>query len=199
MKQRLTARLAVSGLLGAAALLPASAIAEEQRGMPQLNIHDFPPQLIWLAITFIVLYAIMALVGLPRIGAALDARRNRIDGDLTRATEVKAEAEQVLAAYQKGLADARAAAQAQLKETGDRLAAEAAERQRELSERLSRQIEEAEARIAAMKTQALGEVRGIAVDVGRAVVEKLTGAAPDDARLAAAVDRSLAPAGERVH
>ena len=34
--------------------------------------------------------------------------------------------------------------------------------------------------------------RGIAVDVGRSVVEKLTGTAPDTARLTAAVDSRLA-------
>lgn len=168
--------------------------------MPQLEISSFAPQLIWLAITFIALYVIMAWFGLPRIGAAIDARRNRIDGDLARATQVKTEAEAVLAAYQKGLVEARAEAQATLKATHDRFAAEAAERQRELSRRLARQIEAAEARIAEMKKEALAEVRGIAVDVGRAVVEKLTGAVPDDARMAAAVERTLsAPSEERVH
>ena len=35
------------------------------------------------------------------------------------------------------------------------------------------------------------EIRNVAVDVGRAVVEKLTGSVPDSARMMAAVDRSL--------
>jgi F-type H+-transporting ATPase subunit b len=56
---------------------------------------------------------------------------------------------------------------------------------------LAEHIAEAERRIAATKEQALAEVRGIAVDVGRSVVEKLTGAAPDPGKLAAAVDASL--------
>lgn len=168
--------------------------------MPQLNVPDFAPQLVWLAISFILLYVLMAWLGLPRIGKAIEARRNRIDGDLARAAQVKAEAEAMLAAYQKGLAEARAAAQATLKATHDRFAAEAAERQRALGEQLAQQIAAAEARIAATKNEALAEVRGIAVDVGRAIVEKLTGATPDDARMAAAIDRTLAgPAAERVH
>jgi F-type H+-transporting ATPase subunit b len=168
--------------------------------MPQLDISTFAPQLVWLAISFIVLYVLMAWLGLPRIGKAIGARRDRIDGDLARAAQVKADAEEVLAAYQKGLAEARGEAQATLKATTDRLAAEAAERQRELAQRLAQQIAAAEARIAAMKNEALAEIRGIALDVGRAVVEKLTGAVPDDARMAAAVERTLAaPARERAH
>jgi F-type H+-transporting ATPase subunit b len=168
--------------------------------MPQLDISTFAPQLVWLAISFIVLYVLMAWLGLPRIGKAIGARRDRIDGDLARAAQVKADAEEVLAAYQKGLAEARGEAQATLNATTDRLAAEAAERQRELAQRLAQQIAAAEARIAAMKNEALAEIRGIALDVGRAVVEKLTGAVPDDARMAAAVERTLAAAaGERAH
>ena len=168
--------------------------------MPQLDISTFAPQLFWLAISFVVLYVLMAWLGLPRIGKAIGARRDRIDDDLAHAAQVKTEAEEVLAAYQKALAEARAVAQATLKETGERLAAEAAERQRALAQRLAQQIEAAEARIAAMKTEALAEVRGIALDVGRAVVEKLIGTTPDNARMTAAVDRTLAaPAGERLH
>jgi F-type H+-transporting ATPase subunit b len=60
-----------------------------------------------------------------------------------------------------------------------------------LAATLAEQIEAAERRIAATKEQALAEVRGIAVDVGRSVVEKLTGAVPDTAKMAAAVDSRL--------
>ena len=56
---------------------------------------------------------------------------------------------------------------------------------------LAEQIEAAERRIATTKEQALAEVRGIAVDVGRSVVEKLTGVVPDAVKLAAAVDSNL--------
>ena len=177
--------------LSAVALLPGCAEAAE-RGMPQLNVPDFTPQLVWLAIWFIVLYVLMATVGLPRIKAIMDARRHRREDDLDRAARLKSEAEAASAAYQKALADARAEAQATIKATTDRMAAEAAERQRALATELTAQIEAAERRIVESKEQALAEVRGVAVDVGRAVVEKLIGAAPEIARMAAAVDHSLA-------
>jgi F-type H+-transporting ATPase subunit b len=160
--------------------------------MPQLEVSTFVPQLFWLAITFVILYLLMAGIGLPRVGAAIDARRRRVDDDLARAAQLKTEAETVLAAYQETLAKARADAQAAVKEMTDRMAAEAAERQRQLGEALARQTVEAERQITAAKQRALSEMPEIVAEVARSVTEKVTGSAPDPAGLAAAVDRALA-------
>jgi F-type H+-transporting ATPase subunit b len=160
--------------------------------VPQLDVATFAPQLVWLAVSFIVLYLLMAKLGLPLVSAAIEARRHRIDDDLARAAQLRTEAEAVMAAYQQTLAAARAQAQAAVKETTDRLAAEAAERQRLLSEGLAQQTAAAERQIAAAKERALSEMHDIAIEVGRSVTEKLTGSAPAAASLAAAVDRAIA-------
>src|SRR5690242_16711020 len=112
--------------------------------MPQLDLATFPPQLVWLAITFIVLYVLMARLGLPRVGGVIAARRARIDGDLEKASQMKAEAEAVIAAYEKALAEARSQAQQTMKETTDRLNADAAERQRQIAEKLAAETAGAE-------------------------------------------------------
>jgi F-type H+-transporting ATPase subunit b len=160
--------------------------------MPQLDVATFVPQLVWLAITFGILYLLMARIGLPRVGGVIDARRHRIDDDLARAAQMKTEAEAVMAAYQQSLAAARADAQTAVKATTDRLAAEAAERQRQLSETLAQQTAAAERQIAAAKDRALGEMPAIAIEVGRSVAEKVTGSAPNATSLAAAVERAIA-------
>ncbi|MGH7095906.1 MAG: F0F1 ATP synthase subunit B' [Stellaceae bacterium] len=156
--------------------------------MPQLDPTTFTPQLFWLLVIFAVLYVLMRRFAVPQVGRVIENRQKRLDADLGRASELKAQAESVLAEYQRTLATAREEAQATLRQTSERLAAEAAERQRDVAASLAEQIEAAERRIVAMKDQALAEMRGIAIEVGGAVVEKLTGAAPDPARLAAAVD-----------
>jgi F-type H+-transporting ATPase subunit b len=158
--------------------------------MPQLDYHTFVPQLVWLAVSFVVLYVLMTTLALPKVKGAIEGRRHRLDGDLGRAAAAKQEAEAALAAYQKALADARATAQDTLRQTSERLAAEAAERQHQLASALASQIEAAESRIAASKEQALGEIRNVAADVGSALVEKLTGAAPDAAAMSSAVSRA---------
>jgi F-type H+-transporting ATPase subunit b len=160
--------------------------------MPQLEVSTFVPQLFWLAITFGLLFLLMAKLGLPRVGGLLEARHKRIDDDLAQAAQLKAEAEAALAAYQQSMAAARAQAQAAVKETTDRLAAEAAERQRQLNESLAEQLTAAEREIVAAKQRALSEMHEIAIEVGRSVAEKVIGSAPDTASLAVAVDRAIA-------
>jgi F-type H+-transporting ATPase subunit b len=163
--------------------------------MPQLDIATFAPQLIWLAITFILLYLVMAKAGLPRVGNIIAARRQRIDGDLERASQMKSEAEAVMAAYDKALAEARQQAQITLRETSEQLAAQAAERQRKVAEELARETSAAERRIEAAKRETLGSLRDVAIDVTRAAAVKLTGSELDSARAAAAVDEALRGGG----
>lgn len=159
--------------------------------MPQLDVSTFPTQLFWLAVTFIALYILMATLGLPRVAKIIDARRGRVDGDLEKAGQMKAEAEAVIAAYERALAEARAQAQQTLKETTERLGAEAAKRQSAIAEKLAAETAAAEKRIDAARTAALSGLRGIAIDVARAATARLAGAEIDAERAAAAVDAVL--------
>ena len=72
--------------------------------MPQLVLEDWVPQLIWLAISFVVLYLIMSRVALPRIGTVIEQRRDRIAHDLDQAAHLKQETDQAIAAYESSLA-----------------------------------------------------------------------------------------------
>ena len=164
--------------------------------MPQLDPAGFLPQLFWLFVTFLLLYLLMTRLAVPQVGRAITARQQQLDGDLGRAAELKTQAEAALASYEQALSAARAEAQATLRATAERMAAQAAERQHQLAASLAEQVAAAEQRIAAGREQALIQIRGIAVDVGRTVVEKLTGLTPDNARLEAATDGVL---GAGVH
>ncbi|MBF0306698.1 MAG: F0F1 ATP synthase subunit B' [Alphaproteobacteria bacterium] len=159
--------------------------------MPQFDPTFFSPQLFWLAVTFIGLYVLMARVSIPRIGAVLEERQRRIDENLSKAAALKADTDAAIEVYERALAESRGKAQAMIKETVDRMAHEAENRQREVGARLAEQIKAGEARIEAAKAQALASVREVAADVARATVERITGQTPDEARLAEAVATAM--------
>jgi F-type H+-transporting ATPase subunit b len=143
--------------------------------MPQLDVALYPPQLIWLIISFVLLYLAMARVALPRISEVLEKRRDRIDGDLDKATSLKNEADEALAAYEQSMAEARTQALAVIKKASDRLAEDSAARHAELSTTMAQQAEAAEAAITRAKENALADISGIAEDITRQIAAKLIG------------------------
>ena len=164
--------------------------------MPQFDPTFFAPQVVWLLLTFSVLYVLMSVVALPKIGAVLDERQRKIDDNLDKAAQLKAEAEAAVAAYEKALSESRAHAHSVIKEASDRLAHEADERNKALAARLADQVKDGEARIAQAKDKALANVRDVAIDVAGSVFARLVGSAADAARLETAVAAALKEHGK---
>jgi F-type H+-transporting ATPase subunit b len=158
---------------------------------PPFQKDTFVSQIVWLVITFVALYLLISRVAIPRIGGIFEERAKRIEGDFAQAHRAKEEAEAALAAYEKALADARNRAQAIGTEIRDKLHAEAEEKRKALEAQLNTQLAEAEKMIAATKTAAMANVRGIAVDAAAAIVERLIGVTPSAPAVAAAVDDAL--------
>ena len=149
--------------------------AEGGGGLPQLNAHDFAPQLVWLAITFTALYFIMSRVALPRVGEVIEERSDRIQRDLDTAERLQTETEEALTAYEKALADARADANTIAGKTRDKLSAEVDAERHRVEDDLAKKLAEAEAHIAATKSKALESVSEIAGDTAVVIVKKLIG------------------------
>jgi F-type H+-transporting ATPase subunit b len=158
---------------------------------PPFQSETFASQLFWLVITFAALYLLASRVLLPRVGGIIDARANKIEGDLSEAQRFKGEADAANAAYEKALADARSRAQALANATRDKQAAETESKRKLLEQELDAKLAEAEKIIAGTKASAMGNVRGIAADAAVAIVQRLTGIAPSSEAVAAAVKDSL--------
>ena len=156
--------------------------------MPQLDASTYLPQLVWLAIAFTALYILMARIGLPAVGAALELRRKKIGGDLDAAERMKVEAESVIAAYERALADARAAGQEIVRQATEKLNAEAIERRRQIVQEIQSETAAAEKRIDAVRAQALSELRIVATDVARAAAQRVASIEVSAAEAGAAVD-----------
>jgi F-type H+-transporting ATPase subunit b len=141
---------------------------------PPLDHTTFAPQLVWLVLTFGLLYLLMRRL-LPRIGQVIQDRKERMQRDLDRAEKLKVETQDALAAYEASLAEARAKAHAIVKDMRDKLNAETDKERAKVEAQIARQLADAEDRIAQTKAKALGNVTDIAGDVAAAVVARLIG------------------------
>ncbi len=154
---------------------------------PPFDASTFPSQLLWLAITFGIFYLIMSKVIVPRIGAILETRHDRIAQDLDEASRLKAEADKAISTYEKELADARAKGNAIASEAREAAKAKADAERLKNEESLNGKIAAAETRIAGIKEKALADVGAIAEETAAAVVEQLIGGKTTKAEISAAV------------
>ena len=156
-------------------------------GFPAFRSDTFAGQIVWLAISFGLLYYLMAKMALPKVASVLETRRTRIAADLDEAARAKQDSEVAAAAYEMALSTARAKAAALAKEAHDRLGTEAAQERHTLEVDLAAKLETAERTIADRKSAAMSSVRDIAAEATSAIFERLTGTIPDRGMIDAAL------------
>jgi F-type H+-transporting ATPase subunit b len=164
-------------------------------GMPQLNAGAYASQILWLIITFSVLYYLLKKKALPRVADILEARQERISNDLDKAANLRAEAEAAAEEYAKVVAEAQEQASRAIAATRDAVNAEVSSRTAALDKDLSAKIRAAEASIDKARGQALAELEGVAVEVAQAAIQRLVGVnvTVDEAKAAlAAVQKEVA-------
>jgi F-type H+-transporting ATPase subunit b len=161
--------------------------AEGHETFPPFNAATFPSQILWLVITFGLFYLFLKRVVMPRVGAIIDVRNDRISQDLDHAARLKGEADAAVAAYEQELAEAKSRANAIGQQASDAAKTETESTRKKLEAELEKKLGEAEASIASIKARAMKEVGTIAEDTTSAIVEALVGGKTDKADIAAAV------------
>lgn len=157
---------------------------------PPFDSTTFASQLLWLALTFGLLYLIMSKIALPRISEILEVRRDRIEGDLAEADRLRQQTDKAIAAYEDELAKAKANAHAIAQANRDKIGAETAASRADAEADLAGKMAQAEARIGKMKDAALTQVDDIAADTAQSLVAALFGKVTK-AQAAAAVAKVL--------
>lgn len=138
-------------------------------------------EVIWGSIAFFILLFVMWKLALPPIRRAMEARTERIQGDLDAAETAKTEAEELRASYDARLAEANAEAARIIEEA--RAAAETVRQERlaaiepEIAERRA----QAEADIEAARARAMAEVRADITSIAVGAAEQVVMASIDEA------------------
>jgi F-type H+-transporting ATPase subunit b len=175
--------------------VPATAWAE---GMPQLDFKTplTISQVYWGAAIFVVLYVLLARVGLPKVGAVIEQRAVHIAADLDAAKVQKAQADAAVAELTATMQRSRAEAQGEINQAVDHAKAAAAQQAATLNARLEAQLKAAEGRINEARAAAMSALHQVATDTASTVIARLTGTAADPQRVHTAVVAALAARGQ---
>jgi F-type H+-transporting ATPase subunit b len=167
-------------------------------GMPQLDFQNplTLTQVYWGAGIFIVLYLLLARVGLPKVGSVMEERATHIAADLETARAQKSQADAAAAELTATIQRSRAQAQAEINQAVNRAKQEAAQQAGALNERLEQQLKAAEVRINEARAGAMRALHEVATDTAAMVIDRLTGAPPERTRVDRAVAAALAARGQ---
>ena len=131
-------------------------------------------ELIWGALSFLVVFWALAKFGFPAIKKGLEDRAEKIQADLDEAESAKAAVTSKAAEYDAKLAEARHEAARIIEEARQDADQYRQSKRTEIDAEIARLREDAQASIEASKSQALADIRGevatLAIDAAEQVV-----------------------------
>ena len=141
--------------------------------MPQLDFSVFPSQLFWLLISFFSMLFIMSRFIIPKTAEMINLRKEKIDGDLRKAAEIKQQVEKALEKYHAALKEATDKAQISLQKNRDELGEMINRKQEDLAAKLEAEISGGEKKIEQAKEKALQKVEASAAELAIDVLKNL--------------------------
>ncbi|HEX8241538.1 MAG TPA: ATPase [Allosphingosinicella sp.] len=161
--------------------------------MPQINQLALAAysQFFWLLLVLAIIYFGIGRMMLPKIQSTVEARDQRIAGDLAAAQAARTAAEETEAAYRARIDSTRGEALkvAQAAKVSSARAGE--ERVRAANEEIGAKLEAAEARIRSATEATLGEIEAVAAEAAREMVERLAGLSVGSDEAARAVRNAM--------
>ena len=141
--------------------------------MPQLDFSVFPSQLFWLLVSFFSMLFIMSRFIIPKTAEMINLRKEKIDGDLRKAAEIKQQVEKALEKYHAALKEATDKAQSSLQKNRDELGEMINRKQEDLAAKLEAEISGGEKKIEQAKEKALQKVEASAAELAIDVLKNL--------------------------
>ena len=141
--------------------------------MPQLDFSVFPSQFFWLVVNFLLMLFIMSKFIIPKTAEMINLRKEKIEGDLEKASEIKKKVEEMVEKYNEALKNANLKANISLQKTKDELNETIIRRQEDLTAKINAEIEAGEEKIANSKIRAMQKIEETSAELAIDVLEKL--------------------------
>lgn len=153
----------------------------------------------WVGVSFFLVVALGFRPVIRALAAGLDARAAKIKARIDEALKLREDASEMLATYQRKQRDAMKEAESIIAHAKAQAELLAKQHARDLEESIKRRETQALDRIAQAETQAVKEVRHLAVDVAVAAARAVIGDSMSGARATALVDAAIKELPAKLH
>lgn len=161
--------------------------------MPQLSqlSQVYLSQFLWLAVALGFIFFVIARGMVPKIQATVDAREQRIAGDLEAAQKARTAADETEAAWRAGMDAARSDAARIAQDARAQSARDAEAKVNAAANKINLKVDAAQDEIRKAVAAARSAIETVAAEAAKEMVQRVTGLKVDEKEAAAAVKAEL--------
>ena len=169
-------------------VLVCSAQSGESGGMPQLNPEFWVSQIVWLILTFGILFIVLSKFILPKISDNLESRKSQILENIETAEMQKEESEKKVKEFEKIILESKIEAKNYFNEARQKILDDINKKRASLEKDIDDEINAAEQEINNLKINSVEKIKNIAVETSSELIKRLIGEETNNSSITAIVE-----------
>jgi len=180
-------------------VLVTSAQSGESSGMPQLNPEFWVSQIVWLVLTFGILYIVLSKLILPKISDNLESRKSQILENIETAETQREESEKKLKEFEKIILESKIEAKNYFNEARQKILEGINNKKVALEKDIDNEISAAEQEINNLKITSNEKIKKIAIETSSELIKQLIGEEANNSSISAIVEEQSRKNKEKQH
>ncbi len=169
-------------------VLVSSAQSGESGGMPQLNPEFWVSQIVWLILTFGILYIVLSKLILPKISDNLESRKSQILENIETAETQREESEKKLKEFEKIILESKLEAKNYFNEARQKILDDINNKRSALEKEIDEEVSATEQEIDNLKITSSEKINNIAVETSSELIKQLIGEETNNSSISAIVE-----------
>ena len=176
-----------------------SAQSGESGGMPQLNPEFWVSQILWLVLTFGILYIVLSKLILPKISDNLESRKSQILENIETAETQREESEKKLNEFEKIILESKLEAKNYFNEARQKILKDINNKKVALEKDVDNEISAAEQEVNNLKITSSEKIKKIAIETSSELIKQLIGEEANNSSISAIVEEQSRKNKEKQH
>ena len=180
-------------------VLMTSAQSGESGGMPQLNPEFWVSQILWLVLTFGILYIVLSKLILPKISDNLESRKSQILENIETTENQREESENKIKQFEKIILESKIEAKNYFNEKRQKILEDISKKRIALEKDIDGEINAAEEEINKLKNASDEKINKIAIETSSELIKKIIGEEVNSSSISAIVEDQSRKNKEKHH
>ena len=160
----------------------------ESGGMPQLNPEFWVSQIVWLVLTFGILYIVLSKLILPKISDNLESRKSQILENIETAEAQREESEKKLKEFEKIILESKLEAKNYFNQVRQKILEDINNKKTALEKDIDKEVSAAEDEIKNLKINSSEKIKNIAIETSSELIKQLIGEEANNSNISAIVE-----------